>query len=921
MLPNCPKMNLAVSSVLLLIFCLFQNGSFQNITSRPSTVNIGAIFAFNSTIGKAANVAISAAVEDVNSDPNILNGTKLVITPRNSNCSGFLGIIEALKMMEAETVAIVGPQCSSIAHIISYVADELKVPLVSFGATDPTLSPIQFPYFVRTTQSDLYQMAAVAAIVDLYQWKLVTAVYTDDEYGRNGIAALDDKLAERRCKISYQARLPPVPGQEDILDVLAKVTMKESRIIVVHVSSNGLAVFSVAQRLQMMSDGYVWIATDWLMSMLDSRAPLGNDIMDSLQGVIALRQHTPNSSSKRGLVSKWGALNKKYGNGVALNANTYGFYAYDSIWTVARALDRFFKIGGKIAFSNDSTLKDEVGGNLHVEAMRVFDQGKLLLDEIIKINFTGITGQVLFNPDRDLVNSSYDVLNIVGMGWRTIGFWSNSYGLSVVEPEKLYDKPKNFSLEQKLYPVIWPGGRVERPRGWVFPNNGELRVGVPDRVSFQQFVSYDEDTNTFKGFCVDVFLKAVELLPYPVPYRFVPFGDHKKNPNYTDLCNKVGTSFFDAAVGDIVITMNRTKVVDFTQPYIDSGLVVVAPVKRQKSNAWAFLQPFTLEMWCVIGGFFVVVGIVVWILEHRFNEDFRGPPKKQVATIFWFSLSTLFFAHRENTVSTLGRGVLIIWLFVVLIIQSSYTASLTSILTVQQLTSPIQGIESLMASNDPIGYQTGSFAENYMVEELHIPRDRLKELTSPELYLQALEQGPGNGGVAAVVDEMSYVELFLATQCRFQVVGSEFTRSGWGFAFPKESSLAVDMSTAILSLAENGELQKIHDKWLKRSAACSSEANTDIEANRLHFDSFKGLFLICGVACIIALVVYLFIMLRQFIRHVPPDDQDPSGQASARSGRSFKSFLSFADERAPKSKSRSIKEKKELTNGIVGVES
>ncbi|GAB2260312.1 hypothetical protein Droror1_Dr00011167 [Drosera rotundifolia] len=54
-----------------------------------------------------------------------------------------------------------------------------------------------------------------------------------------------------------------------------------------------------------------------------------------------------------------------------------------------------------------------------------------------------------------------------------------------------------------------------------------------------------------------------------------------------------------------------------------------------------------------------------------------------------FSLSMMFFAHRENTVSTLGRLVLIICLFVVLVITSNYTASLTSILTVQQLTSEL----------------------------------------------------------------------------------------------------------------------------------------------------------------------------------------------------------------------------------------
>jgi glutamate receptor, ionotropic, plant len=94
MLPNFIEMKWTVLSVLPLIFSLFSNGSCQNITSRPSIINIGAVFKLNSTIGEAANVAINAAVEDVNSDPNILNGFKLAVTAKDSNCSGFLGIIE-----------------------------------------------------------------------------------------------------------------------------------------------------------------------------------------------------------------------------------------------------------------------------------------------------------------------------------------------------------------------------------------------------------------------------------------------------------------------------------------------------------------------------------------------------------------------------------------------------------------------------------------------------------------------------------------------------------------------------------------------------------------------------------------------------------------------------------------------------------
>ncbi|KAI3774204.1 hypothetical protein L1987_48749 [Smallanthus sonchifolius] len=203
---------------------------------------------------------------------------------------------------------------------------------------------------------------------------------------------------------------------------------------------------------------------------------------------------------------------------------------------------------------------------------------------------------------------------------------------------------------------------------------------------------------------------------------------------------------FDAAVGDIAIITNRTKVVDFTQPNIESGLVVVIPIKKLDSNAWAFLRPFTPVLWVVTMILFIIIGVVVWILEHGWNEEFRGPPRKQLVTIFWFAWSTLFFSHRENTVSTLGRLVLFVWLFVVLIINSSYTASLTSILTVQQLSSPIRGIEWLISTDERIGFQK----------------------------LRA-------GIVAAIVDERPYIDLFLSNNYGFQVVGQEFTKSGWGF--------------------------------------------------------------------------------------------------------------------------------------------
>jgi ionotropic glutamate receptor len=95
--------------------------------------------------------------------------------------------------------------------------------------------------------------------------------------------------------------------------------------------------------------------------------------------------------------------------------------------------------------------------------------------------------------------------------------------------------------------------------------------------------------------------------------------------------------------------------------------------------------------------------------------------------------------------------------------------------------SGIKGIETLKFGNEPIGFQEGSFAEHYLMEEIGIEKSRLVPLRSPEAYAKALQLGPKKGGVAAIVDEAPYVELFLSAQCKFRIVGRQFTQGGWGF--------------------------------------------------------------------------------------------------------------------------------------------
>lgn len=117
------------------------------------------------------------------------------------------------------------------------------------------------------------------------------------------------------------------------------------------------------------------------------------------------------------------------------------------------------------------------------------------------------------------------------------------------------------------------------------------------------------------------------------------------------------------------------------------------------------------------------------------------------------------------------------------------------------------------------------------------------------------------------------------------------------------------MSTAILALSENGELQKIHDKWLKTSA-CGTQ-NTD-GSEQLHLQSFWGLFLICGIACFIALFIYFCKVSRQFSRHIAEDPVESSVRSTSRSRR-IQTFLSFADDKVDLSKNKSKRKRDDLS--------
>lgn len=121
---------------------------------------------------------------------------------------------------------------------------------------------------------------------------------------------------------------------------------------------------------------------------------------------------------------------------------------------------------------------------------------------------------------------------------------------------------------------------------------------------------------------------------------------------------------------------------------------------------------------------------------------------------------------------------MVVWLFVALVITQSYTANLTSMLTVERLEPTVTNIEKLKSSNSMIGNCMGSFVAAYLKDVLGFNVKNIKNYSSPEHYAQAFKDGE----IAAAFLEAPFAKLFLAKYCKsFIAAGPTYQVGGFGF--------------------------------------------------------------------------------------------------------------------------------------------
>ncbi|XP_031255207.1 glutamate receptor 2.8-like [Pistacia vera] len=826
---------------LLLLLLFFFTVCGEYTSASKDEVRVGVVLNLKSPVGKIAKRFIKQACRDFYAKYTNYQ-TKLSLVFRDSENDTVVAASEALDLMKNEQVhAIIGPQTSSQAKFVIELGAKANVPIISFSATSPCLSPTNANFFIRTTHDDSFQVKALAAIVKAYGWKNVITIHEDSEYGNGLIPYLMDAFQEVNTRVPYASVISLKSNDTEISNELMNLKSKQTTIFLVHMTASlGFKLFLQANKIGMMKEGFVWIVTEGLSNLLD---PVGSAAMNSMEGVLGLRTQLPKS--------KWRSV------------NIFGKWAYDTVWAVAMAVEEAGTAHSGYLKPNTSKI---VG--VDFEEIGRFDRGRKLFNTLLNTKFEGVSGNFTL-VEGQRTPSVFEIFNVFGKKENIIGCWRED--IAPIQDLNCNDKAgMNSTFKNKRKQPTWPGNTKDPPK--------KLKIGVPVRNGFNEYVKVEwkppNNTSQISGFSIEVFKEVIKVLEFPLPYEFVPFEkNHQSAGTYNELLHNLTNKKYDAVVGDITIVAARSTYVDFTLPYSESGVSMVVLVKDENKNFWIFLKPLNWNLWLTSAIGFAVTGFVVWVLEHRTNTEFRGPIKHQLGKTLWFSFSTLVFAHRERLKNNLSKFVLIIWIFVVLILTQSYTASLTSMLTVQRLRPSFDDVKEIRARGYLVGYPKDSFVKDFLINQLNLNESNLKGYEYPKDYDEALS----NQSVAAIFDEIPFIKLFLekANYCsKYMMVGPTYRTGGLGFAFPQGSPLVSDISRAILNVTQDKYKLKEIEKTLgvSKTNCEAQDATTIASSDSLSLYSFGGLFIITGVASMCSLLTYIFYFVHS---HWPVEDNNP----------------------------------------------
>jgi polar amino acid transport system substrate-binding protein len=240
------------------------------------------------------------------------------------------------------------------------------------------------------------------------------------------------------------------------------------------------------------------------------------------------------------------------------------------------------------------------------------------------------------------------------------------------------------------------------------PSGRQLVVGTRVAPPF----SMKNTDGAWEGISIDLWRHVAERLH--LRYRIEERG------SVQDLVDAVASGQVDVAVAALTVTAARRGVMDFSQPFFETGLGVAVP--SSGITAWLpVLHTFAsfrfLQAVLTLLSIALFVGALIWVFERRENEHYSGGTLRGLVAGAWWSAvaMTQAGAAQHGPRSTPGRVLAVLWMVASVVTIAVFIAGITSALTTQRLMGVVRNDNDLRSVH--VGAVAGSSTVDFLTEQ------------------------------------------------------------------------------------------------------------------------------------------------------------------------------------------------------------
>ncbi|MEI7913595.1 MAG: transporter substrate-binding domain-containing protein [Mycobacteriaceae bacterium] len=317
------------------------------------------------------------------------------------------------------------------------------------------------------------------------------------------------------------------------------------------------------------------------------------------------------------------------------------------------------------------------------------------------------------------------------------------------------------------------------------------------------FVMTQGDVKT--GFTIDLLNDIAKHTGWTYTYL--------ENDNVQGLLRTVAEGRADMGAGAVSITGERAKMFDFSQPILNAGLQIIAPVGNTEHthpglvDFVKLLFSHSMAVWLLAAlALTVLPAHIIWLLE-------RGDPGSMVDKsyfpgifqAFGWGLGMLSAAPFDPPQRWPIRMITVLWTFVSIIFVAYYTAILTTNLTVAGINSQIKSPADLVGKSVCTVTNTTSATA---LSKLGVGFTGTSKIDDCFTRFEKKE-------FEAVVYDAPVLQYYVTHRGAgiADVAGPVFKDEDYGVVFPIGSELRREFDDALLAVQEEGEFDRLKTKW------------------------------------------------------------------------------------------------------------